>query len=120
MTDEHVIEPESRTVLLDGEPLQVKPVTVGRLPRFLRAIKPVLATMQGEELDLFAAFADHGEQVIEALSIATGLPVARIEVLELDAALDLARAVIEVNLDFFARRVTPAIAQLTTVAGPTP
>jgi hypothetical protein len=83
-----------------------------------------------EKLDWLGLIGEHGEQVYEALAIATGRPLKFIEDLKLDDIVVLLQKVVEVNLDFFVRRLVPisiqALAELTTKiqalrsAGPTP
>lgn len=137
MADLDTIEPDFFEVTLASHPtVVVRPITVGQLPRFLRVIKPIvdslaqggtsLEDLQGGEIevDMLALYVEHGERLNEAIAISTGLPLKVVETLGLDEGIQLAKAVWEVNADFFARRVLPLIAQAqppqASGPGPTP
>ena len=130
--DLDVLDPGIRSVALTGRAsVQLRPITAGQLPRFLRAVRPVLLAIsaKGEalaeanaELQLLDLYVDHGENINAAVSAATGLPLEEIEALPLDDMLRLAVAVWEINQDFFGQRVIPLLGPLTKLngAGPTP
>ncbi|HRQ47772.1 MAG TPA: hypothetical protein PK725_12535 [Rhodocyclaceae bacterium] len=128
--DDLIAEP--RTVPAGGREIPVRPLSPRQLPAFVAAVRPLQAALgglalndlQGERLlDLVERHTDH---VIQAVAIATRQPEAFIgDEIGLDALVVLAAAVIEVNADFFARRVAPemigAMARLASLrAGPTP
>lgn len=137
MADLDTIEPDFLEVTLTSHPtVVVRPITVGQLPRFLKAIKPIIDSLakegtslsdlqEGElEVDMLALYVEHGERLNDAIAISTGLPPKVVEALGLDEGILLAKAVWEVNADFFARRVLPLIAQgqppQANGLGPTP
>ncbi len=118
------IDPQGRPpVLFGGERVQVKPLTVGQLPAFARAIKPIFGTLEeafttgslsaGLILDLAA---DHGEQVVEAISVATAVPVEKINQATPDELLMLVVEVMSINRDFLLRRLNPAIQSAAVAA----
>lgn len=108
---------EGRAVPAGGRDVSVVPLSPRQLPRFLSAIKPLQEAI-GEGVDLadlkgvvLAHLVErHTEAVVQAVAVATretpDFIGDQINVAEL---LELAAAVIEVNADFFARRVAPAI-----------
>jgi len=132
-----VIAPAGQDVsLADGTTITVRPITVGQLPRFVKAVRPAFGALvalapansspgaggdQGadpadapaeEPVDIegmLDVYAEHGEVLTEALCIVTGEPRARIEALGLDDALQLLRALWEVNRDFFVHRLVPML-----------
>lgn len=115
MTDEfEVIEPLAASVVFIGKERQIVPLKVGQLPKFARAMKNVGAVdvdgLLAGDVDAFISLlADHGEAIIEAVAIASGIDRAEIEGSTADEMIRLATAVLKVNADFFARRLTPAI-----------
>lgn len=134
-----VIAPAGQDVsLADGTTITVRPITVGQLPRFVKAVRPAFGALvalapadsspgagggQGADpadaaaeeaggLDIegmLDVYAEHGEVLTEALCIVTGEPRDRIEALGLDDALQLLRALWEVNRDFFVHRLVPML-----------
>lgn len=98
------------TLVVAGETLELAPLKVGELPAFTRAVRP-FAERLGTEPDWLALLAEEGEAVLAVLAIASRRPRAWIDGLELDEAIRLAEALLEVNADFFVQRVSPQIAR---------
>jgi len=128
MSDLDTLIPHSIELVIDGEPLAIKPLKVGQMPAFLRAITPVMQRLTGGEIDWLALFGERGDDLLSAIAIAVGKPRAWVDELAADEAILLAAKVIEVNADFFTRTVIPRIdglfARVTAVqakaAGSTP
>jgi hypothetical protein len=98
--------PPTRTVAVGGRDVLVEVLRMRQLPGFGKAIaEPLQAIVQGDYLTVIMQWP---EQVTEALAIATGLDRAFLSNLRPDEFVQLATAVFEVNLDFFARAVLPA------------
>jgi hypothetical protein len=95
--------------------IEVSPMAPIQLARFARAVKPIAAggvqDLAGlDRAAMISLFADHGEAIIAAVAAATGLSESAVgEECSLDEVVDLAAAVWEVNADFFALRLAPAI-----------
>ena len=111
---------------LAGETLELTPIRLGELPRFLAVVHPVAEALVGEP-DWIALLACHGETVLELLAISTRRDRAWINALSLDEAVRIAAAVFEVNADFFVHHVVPSIQQsaqriapILRLAGTTP
>ncbi len=104
--DLDIIEPEQRTVTFGGTEIPVRPLRVGQIPGVTRALRGVAI---GEDIDIMALIAEHGDAVIDAMAIATGMKRAEIEEGDPAEFIELARAVIEVNADFFIARLGPTI-----------
>jgi hypothetical protein len=120
------IAPEPAVVLFKGRDVTILPLSVGKLPAFARAVRPFADRLNSfDKLDadaILGLIADHGEKVLEAVSIASG--VTRKEIDEADPVelIALASKAIKVNADFFGRRLAqmaPAMAGLFGV-GRTP
>jgi len=85
----------------------IAPVKVRDLPRFLQAIEPVAAELAGG--DIAGALMRHADAVIEATAIGAGVERAWLDEQTPDVLADLAARVLEVNADFFVRRVLPIL-----------
>jgi hypothetical protein len=131
MSDLDKLVPQAFEITLAGETVSVKPLKVGQMPAFLRAITPVMQQIGGDGIDWLALFGERGDDLLTAVSIAIGKPRAWVDALDADEAILLAAKVIEVNADFFTRTVMPrldgliartsaAVAVATVTAGSTP
>jgi hypothetical protein len=107
---------DSRSVEFLGEVIEVKPLTIGQLPAFLRHAKPVLAGVfkdgpveVGPE-EMLNLIGEHGDSLCMAVAAATGKSVEHIGRGNPAEFIALASAIVAVNLDFFARRLAPEIA----------
>lgn len=130
MSDLETLIPQGVELVIDGELLAIKPLKVGQMPAFLRAITPVMQQIGGDGIDWLALFGERGDDLLTAVSIAVGKPRAWVDELAADEAILLAAKVIEVNADFFTRTVMPrldglivqtsAVAATAATAGSTP
>ena len=126
MSDLETLIPQAVELVIDGEPLAIKPLKVGQMPAFLRAITPVMQQIGGGGIDWLALFGERGDDLLTAVSIAVGKPRAWVDELAADEAILLAAKVIEVNADFFTRTVMPKLdglfvqASTAATAGSTP
>ena len=109
MNDLDTLVPQGIELVIDGEPLVIKPLKVGQLPGFLRAISPVMHQISSTEIDWLALFGERGDDLLSAIAIAVGKPRAWVDELAADEAILLAAKVIEVNADFFTRTVMPRL-----------
>ncbi|RMD93358.1 MAG: hypothetical protein D6811_05130 [Alphaproteobacteria bacterium] len=108
--------PETKVVEVGDRKVEVGPLKVGQLPGFGRAVAPLLrAAKAGDPLDI--AIAEHAGSAIDAVVIATGIDRAFLEARHPDDLLVLVAAVIEVNADFFARRLAPTLAEAVSTMG---
>ena len=128
MSDLETLIPQAVELIIDGEPLAIKPLKVGQMPAFLRAISPVMQQLTASEIDWLALFGERGDDLLSAIAIAVGKPRAWVDELAADEAILLAAKVIEVNADFFTLQVIPKLGGLfeslqvptNTAAGLTP
>lgn len=109
MDDLNTLVPPATTITVGGESLSITPLRIGELPAFTRAIAPAIAEFRRDGVDWLALFGLHGEAMLSALAVATRKPREWIEQLAADEAILLATTIIEVNSDFFARRVLPKV-----------
>jgi hypothetical protein len=98
--------PELRTVRAGGCDVVVRPLTLRQLPLFARAVEPLLpALLSGQVIPALVADPD---RLVAAVAAATALPEAEIRDLDPAEFVRLVAAVVEVNVDFFARSLLPA------------
>jgi hypothetical protein len=112
--DLDILDPPGRTVTIAGQPITVKPLTIGQLPRFVRAIRPAWPQLAGhgeeeESPDWLALVAEHGNSLIEAAAVATGIESKEIEAMAPDEFVLLCGAIFHENMFFFAQRLGPAL-----------
>jgi hypothetical protein len=114
------------TVNIGGEtPLQIRPLKMRQLPAFARALQPALPKLaplfadedNGMEIsDLVGVVGDHGDDLMDAVAIGASLDKDVIDDMDPDVFLELALVVLEVNMDFFAKRLLPKVGgQLETL-----
>ena len=104
--------PQPVVLAVGGTTLELTPVRLGELPRFLAAVQPLAAELQAGlhgDPDWLALLARHGCAVLDLLAVTARRERAWIDGLSLDEAVQLAAAVFEVNAGFFVGRVVPAI-----------
>lgn len=109
-------EPATLT-LADGSVFPVTPIRVKELPAFLRALHPVINLLT-DAADLPGLFMTNSEEIIAATAIGLRQPRAQIDEFGVDDLLAAATLVVEVNMDFFVKRVQPAFQRaLNSAAG---
>ena len=96
-------------VRVGGELLALTPIRLGEVPSLARVLAPLAGQIGREDTDWLELLAQHGGSVLTALSIASRKPREWIDPLPVDDAIRLAAALLEVNADFFVRRVVPAL-----------
>jgi hypothetical protein len=117
-----VIESPTVTVGYRDTQLIIAPLKVGQIPKFLRAVRPLLDDINPDvsataESEFLSMIADHGERLIEAASIATGQSIEWLSEGDADEFGVLVKAIIEVNSDFFTRKVVPLLQVATKPNG---
>ena len=109
MSDMDKLVPQAVELSLAGDVVAIKPLKIGQMPAFLRAITPVMQQIGGNGIDWLALFGEHGDDLLTAVSIAIGKPRTWVDALDADEAILVAAKVIEVNADFFTRTVMPRL-----------
>lgn len=100
------------TLSLAGETLELSPIRLGELPRFLERVRPMLDTLAAggvSEPEWALLLMGHGDAFLDLLALTSRRERAWIDALSLDEAVQLAAAVFEVNADFFVSHVVPSI-----------
>lgn len=124
MADElEVLEPTGSSVAYRDETIDVRPLTIGQIPKLVRMARPVideilkLENLEGLQDDdgefvtiLFDLIEKHGEAMYEAAALCIEKPVAWVAGGNVAEFVDLARKVIEVNRDFFVQKLGPLLA----------
>ena len=109
MSDLETLIPPGVQITVAGETLTLKPLRVGSLPAFLRAISPVMQSLTAPAIDWLGLFGERGDDLLSAIAIAIGKPREWVDDLAADEAILLAAKVIEVNADFFTQTVIPKL-----------
>ena len=112
----------TKTIQHNGVDIVITPVKVKNLPAFLAAIEPVVrqlgassAGATGAKDDLLLAMATHAPNVIKATAVGAGVEEKWLGEQTTEVLVDLATAVLEVNMDFFAQALLPRV---TAAIGP--
>lgn len=115
-----VLEPQGNAVTYLGERLEIKPLTIGQLPKFVRIARPVIDALLDANLEDMAAGGDvalvmdmidkHSDQVFEAAALVTGRDRAWLESGDPAEFIELASTVVAVNRDFFTQKLAPLLA----------
>lgn len=110
-----IFDDQARTVSIgQGREIKIKPITVGAVRDFTLAVKPIasdiMAAVNGSG-DLILTLELHADRMIDAVSIGAGLSLDEVRSLQLDDFVRLAAAIIEVNTDFFVKRLLPTVKQ---------
>jgi hypothetical protein len=116
--------PAPVAVEVRGESLNILPLKVGQIPPLMRALGPAARDMfNGETIDWLLLLERHSDSVIDALAIAIGKPRTWMDALPPSDLLRLARAVLEINRDFFTQSVKPELDRMMALmagSGQTP
>lgn len=128
MEQSSVLGPAYVEVAFRGETLTISPIKIGQVAGVLKHVQPILGAISklaaspgeggdGVEINLVDLVAQHGDTLIHACAAAVGKPYDYIAEAEVDEFIGLVKVVIEVNADFFARRVAPQLAALPAATG---
>lgn len=121
MTDAlEVLEPSGSSVSYRSELLEIKPLTIGQLPKLVRTARPVIDAVlaldslpeegNGELVTLIMDLIEHhAEQVFTAAAICIDKPADWVEGGSIDEFVVLAKTVFEVNRDFFVQKLVPLL-----------
>lgn len=101
------LAPQPRRVSLAGRDFDLLPLRMRQLPAFARHVEPVLPLLMGGRY--IQLITDHSEAMLEAVAIATGADRTWLDDLYPDQFVELLTPVVEVNADFFGRRILPAV-----------
>jgi hypothetical protein len=105
--DLETFAPAPRVLTIAGDEVELWPLRLRDYARFVRAITPAMGQLMAG--DLMGALVEHEDSVIEAVSVGSKIRREDLEDLGMDEIVRLGSAVIEVNADFFLRRVLPEV-----------
>lgn len=106
--------PQGKEVTLKGEKFLVMPFGFGQFPKVLSLMKRLKDPAEGSQLTLATLgtmLADNADVVVEFSTLATKKPASFFEDVPMDEGVALVQAIIEVNADFFVKRLQPTVMQ---------
>jgi hypothetical protein len=109
MSDFDAFPPTPQTLAIAEIELAITPIRVGEIPALLAAVRPFAHRLVDGDPDWLELLADHGEELIKAIAVASRQPQDWVAALTMDDAIRLATTLFEVNADFFVQRVVPTI-----------
>ena len=117
MSDLDIIFPNGIELELGGQTVTVKKFKFGQLPKVMKAVKtiaePAIQAIQGgkqPDLSLFLEVgADVSSDIMQLMADCIGKPLSFIEDLDPDEGIKLISAFLEVNADFFIKKVLPEL-----------
>ena len=125
MTNEvSLLFPQGKELVLKNEKIVLKPFGFGKFPAVLRLMKGFRPPEEGtvaNSWNIAQMIADNADAVMELAVLATGKPKAWFDDLDMDDGVVLLKTIVEVNADFFVKRLQPrtmeAIDQLQSSLG---
>lgn len=125
MTGLERLFPAPVTVVVAGIPVEIRQITIGQLPRFMRTAAPVLDALMKDGGADMAELLEHLDTVIDLVVIATGMERPRLDTLPAEDLLRLLEAMVEVNGRFFGEALPAFVMKLAAkgaeaMAGLTP
>lgn len=112
MTGLEKLFPKPVNVEVAGKLVQIRELTIGQLPRFLRAAAPVLESLIRPEGAEVAELLEHVDTVVDLVVIATGIERETLEALPATDLIMLLDAMLEVNGRFFGEALPAFVSKL--------
>jgi hypothetical protein len=110
-----ILFPEGKTLTIGGEEITIKPLTFGQVPKASKMVAPIIKAMAKSELagdsvmDMAGNWADilaiGGDDLLNLIGWAIGKDRAWFDTIQMDDGVELVKSVIEVNSDFFTKKV---------------
>ncbi len=125
MADIDVLFP-GKTMTVGGLSLTVVPFSFGKMPEVTQLLQPILKPLSASGIINFSdkgifsisptwpakiidIMADAGEPLLKLVSFLADVPRETLDTFGMDDGIDLTRAVIEINADFFIKKVLPRL-----------
>jgi len=108
--------PTGKEVTINGETLTIKPFRFGDLSKVFKAADPILGTLftalssgttQFEAIS--KVMSEAGDNVVDLMIIGSKQPRSWVEDLDMEEGINLFISILEVNADFFVRKVLPGL-----------
>jgi hypothetical protein len=112
MSDLASIIPEANLIHIGGKDIEIKTMKVKQLSATVRSIQPFVSALGKNGLvnvDVPNIIMSHTDNVVELVQILTGEDKAWVEELGIDELVIVFTKLVEVNLDFFTRKVLPLL-----------
>ncbi len=110
-------------VTVGDKVIKITPFKLGELPRVFKTIDPIsklildaIGSNAGQLESLSKIMVHGGENVIDLIALGTRQERQWVEQLEMDQAVTLIAAVLEVNASFFGQKVLPVLTQAMKTA----
>lgn len=110
-----ILFPEGKILTIGGEEITIKPLTFGQIPKASKMVAPIIKAMAKSELagdsviDMAGNWVDvlaiGGDDLLNLIGWAIGKDRAWFDTLQMDDGVELVKSVIEVNADFFTKKV---------------
>lgn len=117
-----ILDPAPAVVQFRGERLEILPLTIGQLPKFVRFARPIINALldsplqESSEVALIDVLLDmvdlHGDAAIAAAALVTDRPVGWIEAGDPAEFVVLAQTIFRVNRDFFTQKLVPLLGKV--------
>lgn len=111
-----MVVPSAVDRVVAGRTLKIEPVRVRDLAAFVAAVTPLASDLAAGRMERLLT--QHLDRLLEATALGTGVDRAWLDEIGADELFELALAVVEVNADFFTRRMLPAIARVVASVAP--
>jgi hypothetical protein len=114
--------PQGKEIKVGGNNVVIKPIGFGKFPKVLEILDG-LKIPDGKEKDeanvqmLFNIVKNNAESMMQLCALGSGLSRAQLDALGMDEGLELVQAILEVNVDFFAKTLLPKITEMTEKLG---
>jgi len=116
--------PQGKAVTIKGEEMMIKPFGFGKFPQVLALMKGFKPPAEGTTASAFnigQLLVDNADAVMDLVVLATGKKKEWFDDMGMDEGVDLLKTILEVNADFFVKRLQPrtmaAIAELQSSLG---
>lgn len=126
MSELAVMFPEGKSLTIHDANLVIKPFKFGELSKVMKLTDGIMGSLVGASQSkniagvLRVIIGDHGDKVAELMALSSKQPIDWVNNLEVDEAIELFAAILEVNADFFIRKVLPQLtSQMQNMAAPT-
>lgn len=117
--------PSGKEITLKGKKVIVKPFGFGKFPKVLQLAKDLKLDNEApagadgvavaKSLDIGTIMAENADKVVDLCALALGVKSDYLDDLPPDEGIELCQAIIEVNADFFIKRLQPKL--LTALSG---
>lgn len=110
--------PAQTSVNIKGESININYIKVGKLSAVVAILQPMAKylptpgdTQRSNPIDVMSLVMNHTDDAVKLVALLTGKTDDWVKDLDIDELVLLLTAVVEVNLDFFIRRVLPSVSK---------